>query len=239
MNKLGLGTNNFRIIGSASPPIMERYKVTDCIGVIGQETVNTIEYPQGTFQLNDRVSYYFNGFNTFGYVLEIDVAATDEAEIYGVGVNSSNCLDNNIDLYAYNSFNGNSFFFTIPLIPYDDDFISQNNEYIIYLFYYNFALVTIDIDGEQDDREVTFSGNLTLNNYNFAQNGEYEIVGRSQAFSGAEVIGLSEQYIITEISFNSTNSYTDNDCNNKYFLRDGSSQSGSTFYVNLRNDDCN
>lgn len=226
------------ITGQGSVPATERYSVSDCVGILGLPNVHTMEYPQGTYQLNERVWYEFNGWPTFGYILEIGVAATDEAYIDGnTNIISSDCLDNTINLNAYNSYDGGNFYFSVELQSLDDDFISTNSEYTMYVDYYNYAVVTITINGEQDDRSFSVSGSQELTNYNFDQGGEYEIIGESQTFACDEIITYSEQVIYMNVGFDNINMYTNNDCDNRYFLRFGS-QFGNTFYADYRNDNC-
>ena len=221
--------------GGSAPPITETYAVSNCIY---GSPVRSIEYPQGTFQLNDRVTYEYNGLGTFGNILNPDTETSGIVEIYSTGFNSQNCFDNTIHLNGYNSYDGDTFRFIVEFNSESSDFISENNEYQMFAYYFNRALVLIDVGyGEQDEREVVFSGTQILANYNFTQGGDYEIIGRSQSFVAATVIGYSEQNIAIELGFNNINSYTSNDCDYHYFLRYGS-QLGSTFYADFRNDNC-
>ena len=228
---------------SGPPPATEKYLVSDCIGYYSDFT--STAYPVGTFQVNDRV-YYNDGDSSFGLIDSIS-EGTSLFPIYPTGINTGNCFDNSINFGAYNDINEHYFVFIVELESADTDFVSIDDQYPMNVPYYNSALVLIYVDnpdgGYYDDISVSFSGELSLDSYNFYQ-GTQEIIVRSQqitnAFYPIEVISFSEQFISLSPYFYNIESYNVNgeNCNPHYFLRTNGTEFGTTFSATWRNDYC-
>lgn len=214
---------------------METYAVSDC--VFGG-AIRSTEYPQGTFQLNDRVYYGLNGFDRFGYILPSDTETSGEAEINATGVNSDVCFDNEIVFNSYNDYYNNNFILSIEIEPQNADFISENSEYPFQYYYYNSAIVVyVDQDDNQDELEVIFSDSNTINNYNYNQ-GANEIVSESYSFNPNSIVNYYDDFLEFSIYIENAINCTANDCDFWYFLRNSGSQSGTTLNANYRNDAC-
>ena len=224
MNRLGLGTNNFRIIGSAPPPPpSERYFVIECIGTDERTSIN---YPIGTFQVGDRVTFTNQyGADAFGYISYITEDPSDNFEIFATGVNNANqCFDNTINFIAYAERADENIGFGVKCIPLNDDFYSSNSSYPLnYEYYYDVYWESNVEDQPFYSGYLTISGTNTINDYYF------NVGGFNDVFFIQESVGHPVTYAElgetrnAQPNFGNTNRYSDNgECNYTYFLRNNS-----------------
>jgi hypothetical protein len=234
-NGIGIGWPNATSGGSAPVP-PEKYFVVDCIGYRGD--AETIEYPAGTFAIGDRVVYDAGGISTFGLISNTATPEYTETEITGTGVNTNQCFDNTVIFTAFGYGSGNDAAYAVEIQSQDISFVSQEGEYSINFGYYVSGYCVIDLgEGETDERPVLITGTNTIPDYNYNQGGEYEILFVTQAM-GYPVLNVYLEFVAQQPYFFNTDGFTDNDCDNLYFLRRGDTQYGSTFIAGFRNDDC-
>ena len=215
----------------ASPILMERYLVDDCIGQIG--TVNTIEYPQGSFIINDRVTFEYNGYSTFGYVLSLSTEAIEDVSIFPTGVNNGVCFDNSLQLVTQPSPNGSQIQLDFLCYPTIADFDGTDSDYSININFY-YYIYYVYADGESEGY-VGVSGSVSNDDYYFIQNqyNSYGTVNVNLA-GGIFVDYCYFNEVYQQPNFGHTNQYTGNNCDDRYFMR----ENGYTFDTNFRNDDC-
>lgn len=232
---IGIGWPNASA-SAGPPPPPEKYFVVDCIGYRGD--AETIEYPAGTFSIGDRVVYDAGGINTWGLVSTTASPQYTEIEIIPTGVNTNQCFDNTVIFNSYGTANNTNVAFVVEIQPQDGSFFCQDEEYFMTITYYASGYCIIDVgEGEVDERPFTITGYNVIENYDYSQYGEYEIVFANQNM-GYPVIQVYTEYIAQQPEFSNTEAFTDNDCDNHYFLRRGNTQYGSTFYASFSNDDC-
>lgn len=230
------------IIGSDAPIVMEKYLIYDCIS---GEQFDTELYEVGEFEINDRVVFNNNQYNTFGKVIEITENIDFEFSIGSIGVNSDQCFDNSITLTSGNEVDETYIDFSISLNSTNADFISSNKEYSMNVNYFNYTLVLVYIspgEGEEpyyDQFEIEFSGSSNFDNYYYEQGGDYEIAYRRYTFADyISPIEFYDQEIYISVGFDNTDSYNEDGCPSYVFWRTYGSQTGSTFNMIYRNDNC-
>lgn len=237
MNRLGLGTNNFRIIGSAPPfPEFTRYVIKDC--VTDGDYYNTLEYEWGTFNINDRV--VFNkpgGIPTFGKIDSYTTEVGDDINPNATGVNSANCFDNVLNFTSVTSVVEGGLTVSFYCNPTNENFVYNGNLDSYLIYYYN---LFIYIEGEDGEGEI-FSDVIQLlgqsneiGNYNFIQ-GEDNFI--FEIFSGEG--NITFMYIDESQEqpyFGGTQEYSENNnCSYNYFLQN---ETGYTFLGLARQDNC-
>lgn len=235
-NSIGSSSNS----GGIPVPTTERFEIQDCVGYSGNFFSN--DYPIGEFVEGDRVTFN-NGVDAFGIVLNITTNPSSGVDIVGTGINNSNCYDNFVNISSYNTLNDEDFFFIIEINSADANFTSVDDEYEMNIAYINSAIVVNYIEPEEgdpyyDETEVYFSGTVNIPNYNYEQGGTYEIFSIFYTNIFGTAVSYFGVYTITQPSFNNTNQYTDDTCAYHSFLREGTTQNGSTFYASFTNDDC-
>ena len=107
----------------------ERYYVSDCPGINGP--IISMNYPMGSFKLNDRVTFS-ESFNSFGIIQNILLPSDESSEIriYSTGVNTTQCIDKNIELISYCQPDPNDIYavrFAVDIKPLNAPFVSVNS----------------------------------------------------------------------------------------------------------------
>ena len=229
MNRLGLGTNNFRIIGSAPPPPeFTRYIIADC--VTDGDYYNTLEYEWGTFNINDRVLFNNDEGNTFGKIVDY---TTDEGDIYPsfVGVNSPNCYDNilNFSSNCYGDEEIKIEFYCTPLLD-DFNYDAELDSFISYNYYLIVYYEATDNEGNPYSGISEISGNIEIGGYNFLQNQNNFMFDVQQERDGVVTYAnIDSGY--EQPSFGATQQFSDNaGCSFNYFLR----SDGYSYVSNFR-----
>jgi hypothetical protein len=233
MNRLGLGTNNFRIIGSAPPPpTYERYLVYDCVN---DQQYSTGEYISGTFQINDRVSFTTDNGNSFGTINSITDQENENLQIISLGVNSTNCFDNVLYFISQTFIDGPNVGVDFFCNPSVSNFVynSSIDSYITYFYYLEVYIEGINEDGDYYSNTITFDGaSERLYRYNYLQ-GNNNYMFNVSSNRGGTIDYASIDYGYEQPYFNSIQSYSSNgDCSYNYFLQPNS----NTFYANFRNE---
>ena len=217
MNRLGLGINNFRIIGSNPTPEFERYIVSDC--VIDGDYYNTIEYEPGTFEVNDRVTFTIDGRNSFGKIYDTTTEVGDDINPSPVGVNSANCFNNYLNFSSTIDKVGTNYTISFYCNP-NENFVYNGDidSYLVYSFYLNIYYEGEDGEGNPVSDIFSISGlSNEISGYEFIQN-ENNFV-----FQFTEDLGDTINYIEIidgeeQPSFGGTIAYSDNNgCNYSYF----------------------
>lgn len=238
MNKLGLGTNNFRIIGSAPPPPeFTRYIIADCV-VDGNQYYTTY-YGYNDFQINDRVIYNTGARDSFGKVIARTTEEGDEINPSFVGVNSPNCYDNILN------FNSNCFgdekikigFSCNPLLG-NFNYDARLDTFISYNYYFNVYYEATDNEGnDYDDYDgmSEISGTYEFGEYNFIQNQNNFMFEVQQERDGIVTYatidsGYEQPYFGATINLSDNNN-----CSYNYFLQPST---GYSFNALFRNDNC-
>lgn len=242
-NGIGIGWPNASAQATPPPPppTTERYLVLDCIT---GEQFDTDLYEIGDFEINDRVTFENNGTATFGSVIGIAENEDHSITITSTGVNSDQCYDNFVNISSYNTLNDEDFFFIIEINSEYANFTSVDEEYEMNIAYSNSAIVVNYIEpgeGEPpyyDETEVYFSGTATIPNYNYEQGVTYEIFSIFYTNIYGTAVSYFDEYTITQPIFWNANEYTDDPCAYHSFLREGTTQNGSTFYASFTNDNC-
>jgi len=237
MNRLGLGTNNFRIIGSAPPPPeFTRYIITDCVS---ENTYITLEYEWGTFNINDRVGFNKpGGIPTFGKINSYTTEIGDDINPSPFGVNSANCFDNVLNFTSVASAVEGGLTVSFYCNPSNENFV-YNGSIDSYLIYnYNLFIYIEGEDGEGDNFSeiIQVDGQSNeIGNYNFIQGEDNFIFQVFQNISG----NITFMYIDEgqeQPYFGGTQQYTDNNgCSYNYFLQN---ETGYTFLGIARQDNC-
>lgn len=208
MNGLGLGTNNFRIIGSA--PTTERYYISDCVGYVGDFT--TVDYPIGTFQLGDRVTYERYGFASFGLIDSITDRESNQLEIFSTGINTENCLDNSLYFNGYVEKSSSDISLEFYCIA-DNNFTSSR----LSLSYYFGVYYTYN--DESSTGYYDFIGQYIPTPFNLISNQNTFL---TQIIHNVGVtidfVGIDTAY--SQPTFNDASSYSSNgECNYQYFMK--------------------
>jgi len=230
MNRLGLGTNNFRIIGSAPPPPeFTRYIVADC--VVDGDQYYTTNYGYNDFQINDRVFYNINGINSFGKVIARTTEIDQEISIEPTGINSRDCYDNilNFSSNCYGDEEIKIEFYCTPLLD-DFNYDAELDSFISYNYYLIVYYEATDNEGNDYSGISEISGNIEIGGYNFLQNQNNFMFDVQQERDGVVTYAnIDSGY--EQPSFGATQQFSDNaGCSFNYFLR----SDGYSYVSNFR-----
>ena len=236
MNRLGLGTNNFRIIGSSPPfPEFTRYVIFDCIR---ENTYTTLEYEWGTFNINDRVVFNkTGGIGTFGKIVDYITEVGDDINPNATGVNSANCFDNVLNFTSVASAVEGGLTVSFYCNPTNENF-GYNGDIDSYLIYnYNLFIYIEGNDGEGEifSDVIQLSGQSNeIGNYNFIQGEDNFIFERFEGEGNITFINIEER--LEQPYFAGTQQYSENNnCSYNYFLQN---ETGYTFLANFTKDNC-
>jgi|Laugrespbdmm15dd_1035085.scaffolds.fasta_scaffold29915_2 hypothetical protein len=233
---IGIGIGWPNASASAEHVPTERYLLASCTGVTFDCT--TPDFPTGTYVVGDRLRYEFQGFSQFGKVNSITTSPEqDVIDIYPTGVNTSECFDNQLDLYStvYVTGSDNIIYFDYVLKTNISEFGSSNSEYAftwgfyqdIYYEYYSF--------GEFYSGVISITRNGTLNDYYLYVEGGSEVRLYQEELQIPEADFISNAWIIGGYSNNpyiaNTYSFTNaqDECFYPYFMR---INNGFTFVIN-------
>jgi hypothetical protein len=220
--------------GGAPVSTDEKYLISDC--VIGGD-YKTISYPIGTFITGDRVTYVL-GNNSFGLVQGITTDINIGIDIFATGVNTTDCLDNTLNLSAnvIAPYFSPSITLNYILEPLNSSFVSTDEEYTFgWGYYYEIYYEYINGDGDPSSGNITLSTTGVLNNYNIAVDEQFQIYQDVYSLDG-NVTSFNASGYSNNPSIVNTNSFTQNECSYPYFMRTLGSQSGSTFFINYTSD---
>ena len=221
---MGIGWPNASAYSGPPVPIYERYYVSDCVGYVGDFT--TVDYTIGTYQLGDRVTYEKNGYNSFGLIDSITTNVSDDIEITSTGINTNVCFDNQLHFNSNIYREDTQITVDFDCYPYTEDFDGTDSDYAIH-YIYNIQIYYTYSDGESDN-QIFIQGTINDANYYFIQ-GQNNYLGTAVG----EMYVLPDYWEIvyedTQPYFSHTNSYTANDCNEEYFMRENGYTFSATF----------
>lgn len=237
MNRLGLGTNNFRIIGSAPPPPeFTRYIIADC--VVDGDQYYTTNYGYNDFQINDRVFYNIGGRDSYGKVIARTTDIVDELGIQPTGINSPNCFNNSLIFTSELFINDTTINIEFNCIPQNENFV-YNEEIDSYLGYnYNLYIYYEGFNDEGDPVSELLNlvgQSAEIGGYSFTANQSnfiFEInenTGDTITFASIDE-GQEQPYFGATINLSDNNN-----CSYNYFLQ---SSTGYSFNALFRNDNC-
>jgi hypothetical protein len=237
MNRLGLGTNNFRIIGSAPPPPeFTRYIIGDC--VIDGDQYYTLEYGYNDYQINDRVFYNIGVRESYGKVIARTTEIVDELGIQATGVNSANCYNNSLIFTSELFLNDTILNIEFSCNPQNGFFVY--NEDIDSYLVYNYNLY-IYYEGFNDEGEpVSELFNLVgesaeIGGYSFTPN-QANFIFEINENTGDTITFASIDEGQEQPYFGGTQLFSDNNnCSYNYFLQNST---GYSFNASFRNDNC-
>jgi len=216
-----------------TPPPSEYYYVNDCIGNYGSFT--SIEYPTGTFAVNDMVTFTTGQGDSFGFIIYTTQVAGDDIAITATGTNQGGYCSLS-DIY-----------FQPQVIP-DGSYIKLRLEGLnngpeeleslgLNALNYNYDFDIYYENSEGGSGNINVSGNIPISEYVFEKpNWDFGVFNiytdPEQNFTYVEV-----QNMITSITFNNTIAYSnDGGCSYPYFLREAPEV--KTFYCYTLNDNC-
>lgn len=192
----------------------ERYYLTDCVELVG-DRIST-DYPTGTFQISDRVTYDVSGYASFGIITSTTTDIGDDVVINSTGINDVNCLDNQLQFYSDIYREDDNFKIDFYCTPLLNDFDGTDSDYALHFYYYYQIYYTWN-DGD-NDALITITGSIFNDNYYFYQ-GNNDIFGNDYVNLGVIPDSWSIENGYDTPSFNNTQGYTQNDCDYSYFMR--------------------
>ena len=218
--------------GSAGP--REYYYVNDCLDIYG--SFASASYPQGTFIVDDMVTFEIDGQSGYGYVVEVSQIPAQDFSIVGTGANQGGqCNSSNISFTAsvFAQGDSNIYMHLQGTNTGGQALISVDGEYALT---YNYSF-EVYYDAEGSSGPITISGRVSINDYNFAANDSFHL-GDFVIYSGVDIYNNAyiDGTVLTSTTYNNTIAYSDNGgCSNNYFLR---IPDGTTFVSYTRNDNC-
>jgi len=235
-NGIGMGWPNASAY-SGPVPTDERYLLTSCTGVTG--ACVTPDFPIGTYVVNDRLRYEFEGYSQFGLVSDITTAPEDNViDIYPTGVNTTQCIDNYLNLFPelIAPLGQQQIIFKYSITPLTTSFVSTEEEYEFGWAYYYEVYFEWDDDGETNDQYFTFTDGGTIYNYNINAGDSFQLDIQYEMADGPILaINIDEGFSFNP-NFPAISSFTVNECSYPYFMRTFGTQNGSTFFINYTSD---
>lgn len=234
-NGIGIGWPN-ATSGGGPVPTTERYLLASCTGITGPCT--TPDFPIGTYVVNDRLRYEYQGYPQFGLVDSITTAPEDNViDIYPTGVNTTQCIDNYLNLYGNVIIPYFSTQITIDyfLEPLTTSFASSEDEYpFIWGYYYEVFSEYIDGDGNPATQFNVLTNSGSLINYTMAEASAFLINQTVFTTDGYITYYEIQQYFSNNPYFYTIAAFPISDCSSPYFMRTQGTQSGSTFFINFQ-----
>ena len=188
----------------------EKYQISSCPGYFNDKI--TARYPVGTFFPGDSVSYTIGGVQSYGYIVNVSTALSDNVEV--VAFNAANCIEDTISFRILYEDRGTGIRLKLQASINNSDLISIGGEYGLNMSYN----VKIDYTTATSSGEFDASGVFVVNDYSIGS-GYQDISQVDFTYPEPDVTSFTVTYEDTQPSFNNTYPFTANGCNNEYFVR--------------------
>lgn len=203
--------------------VKEKYQINDCPGFVGNKV--SAGYTVGTFTIGDRVTYTVGGIDSYGNIIGITTATSDNISIASTGTNNAPCTQDDVSFTIFFTKEGDNLKLSLNAAANSNSLVSTSGQYALSFYYY----IDIDwIDSNDNSGSFTVSGTFNIPNYNIIPSIGWNLLGNvTHPFPVSGVTSFNITYEETQPSFANTIPYTGNDCNNQYFVRN----SGYSFFT--------